>query len=183
MTWRGCVTQAYDLVAGTQGLTMSRYNTPQESHRQFPTLAQSRSEDGSSLKGTVRMNTCCTSALTNASLHFCPDICINLRLTQLQFSISFEAAPISVASNVVHPAPKAVCCACRLYTMMANLTTPGCVLPWRAQRPWLGRLSPITQKPPSCSRYHAETCSRIQHILVELWFCSTMHRIRFCSIC
>ena len=45
--------QAYDLVAGTQGLTMSRYNTPEESHRQFPTLAQTRSEDGSTLKGTV----------------------------------------------------------------------------------------------------------------------------------
>ena len=46
--------QAYDLVAGTQGLTMSRFNTRQESHRQFPTLAQTRSEDGTSLKGTVR---------------------------------------------------------------------------------------------------------------------------------
>ncbi len=49
--------QAYDLVAGTQGLTMSRYNSPKESHRQFPTLAQTRSEDGSSLKGTVRFFT------------------------------------------------------------------------------------------------------------------------------
>ena len=48
--------QAYDLVAGTQGLTMSRFNTPEESHRQFPTLAQTRSEDGSSLKGTVSVN-------------------------------------------------------------------------------------------------------------------------------
>lgn len=47
--------QAYDLVAGTQGLTMSRYNTPLESHRQFPTLAQRRSEDGTSLKGTVSL--------------------------------------------------------------------------------------------------------------------------------
>ena len=45
--------QAYDLVAGTQGLTMSRFNTRKESHRQFPTLAQTRSEDGTSLKGTV----------------------------------------------------------------------------------------------------------------------------------
>lgn len=45
--------QAYDLVAGTQGLTMSRFNTREESHRQFPTLAQTRSEDGNSLKGTV----------------------------------------------------------------------------------------------------------------------------------
>lgn len=45
--------QAYDLVAGTQGLTMSRYASPKESHRQFPTLAQTRSEDGSTLKGTV----------------------------------------------------------------------------------------------------------------------------------
>ena len=48
--------QAYDLVAGTQGLTMSRFNTREESHRQFPTLAQTRSEDGSSLKGTVSVN-------------------------------------------------------------------------------------------------------------------------------
>lgn len=49
--WLGL--KAYDLVAGTQGLTMSRYNSPKESHRQFPTLAQTRSEDGSSLKGTI----------------------------------------------------------------------------------------------------------------------------------
>ena len=53
--------QAYDLVAGTQGLTMSRYNSRKESHRQFPTLAQTRSEDGSSLKGTV-----------------CPDLTVNV---------------------------------------------------------------------------------------------------------
>ena len=52
--------QAYDLVAGTQGLTMSRFNTRKESHRQFPTLAQTRSEDGTSLKGTV-------SSLSDAS--------------------------------------------------------------------------------------------------------------------
>ena len=52
--------QAYDLVAGTQGLTVSRYNSPKESHRQFPTLAQMRSEDGSSLKGTVRFFTALT---------------------------------------------------------------------------------------------------------------------------
>ena len=67
--------QAYDLVAGTQGLTMSRFNTPKESHRQFPTLAQTRSEDGNSLKGTVSshslvhkecayVNTECTLLLT-----------------------------------------------------------------------------------------------------------------------
>lgn len=48
--------QAYDLVAGTQGLTMSRFNGRKESHRQFPTLAQTRSEDGSSLKGTVSVH-------------------------------------------------------------------------------------------------------------------------------
>ncbi|KAL3143712.1 hypothetical protein ABBQ32_003553 [Trebouxia sp. C0010 RCD-2024] len=49
--WLGL--KAYDLVAGTQGLTMSRFNGRKESHRQFPTLAQTRSEDGSSLKGTI----------------------------------------------------------------------------------------------------------------------------------
>ncbi len=51
--------QAYDLVAGTQGLTMSRYNSPKESHRQFPTLAQTRSEDGSSLKGNDWVSELC----------------------------------------------------------------------------------------------------------------------------
>lgn len=43
----------YDLVAGTQGLTLSRYVTPGEARRQFPTLSPTR-EDGATLKGTVR---------------------------------------------------------------------------------------------------------------------------------
>ena len=43
----------YDAVAGTQGLTLSRYVTPSESRRQFATLSPAR-EDGHSLKGTVR---------------------------------------------------------------------------------------------------------------------------------
>ena len=64
--------QAYDLVAGTQGLTMSRFNTRKESHRQFPTLAQTRAQDGTSLKGTVScpslMHHSC--ALLAYSLHF-----------------------------------------------------------------------------------------------------------------
>ena len=71
--------QAYDLVAGTQGLTMSRFNGRKESHRQFPTLAQTRSEDGSSLKGTVSdpslLCACsCTCMLYNEMLdaeHYC----------------------------------------------------------------------------------------------------------------
>ena len=49
--WAGL--KAYDLVAGTQGLTLSRYTTPAESLRQFPTLA-AQGPKGSSLKGTVR---------------------------------------------------------------------------------------------------------------------------------
>ncbi len=43
----------YDLVAGGQGLTMSRYMTPTESRRQFPTLAE-RGPSGRELKGTAR---------------------------------------------------------------------------------------------------------------------------------
>ena len=45
--------QAYDAVAGTQGLTLSRYVTPAESQRQFPTLSSAH-DGGNSLKGTVR---------------------------------------------------------------------------------------------------------------------------------
>ena len=48
--WAGL--KAYDLVAGTQGLTLSRYTTPAESRRQFPTLAE-HGPDDKSLKGTV----------------------------------------------------------------------------------------------------------------------------------
>ena len=46
------VSQAYDLVAGSQGLTMSRFASHKESHRQFPTLAEHQ-PNGKSLKGTV----------------------------------------------------------------------------------------------------------------------------------
>jgi len=49
----GRAAQVYDLVAGGQGLTMSRYMTPTESRRQFPTLAQS-GPSGRELKGTAR---------------------------------------------------------------------------------------------------------------------------------
>ena len=45
--------QLYDLVAGTQGLTWSRYVTPGEARRQFPTLSPAH-DDGQTLKGTVR---------------------------------------------------------------------------------------------------------------------------------
>ena len=48
-----CALQLYDAVAGTQGLTLSRYVTPSEALRQFPTLSPSH-EDGKTLKGTVR---------------------------------------------------------------------------------------------------------------------------------
>jgi hypothetical protein len=48
-----CRVQLYDAVAGTQGLTLSRYVTPSEALRQFPTLSPSH-EDGKTLKGTVR---------------------------------------------------------------------------------------------------------------------------------
>jgi hypothetical protein len=50
--WAGL--KAYDLVAGTQGLTLSRYATPGESLRQFPTLAAC-GPGGATLKGTVRI--------------------------------------------------------------------------------------------------------------------------------
>lgn len=45
--------QMYDLVAGTQGLTLSRFVSSSEARRQFPTLSPIR-EDGKTLKGTVR---------------------------------------------------------------------------------------------------------------------------------
>lgn len=50
-----CCLQAYDLVAGTHGLTLSRYVSPKESHRQFPTLSETHSVDETTrhLKGTV----------------------------------------------------------------------------------------------------------------------------------
>ena len=48
--WAGL--KAYDLVAGTQGLTLSRFTTANESRRQFPTLAQ-HGPNHNSLKGTV----------------------------------------------------------------------------------------------------------------------------------
>ncbi len=48
--WAGL--KAYDLVAGTQGLTMSRYVSPAESQRQFPTLAEV-GPGNNTLKGTV----------------------------------------------------------------------------------------------------------------------------------
>jgi hypothetical protein len=51
--WASVDPQAYDAVAGTQGLTLSRYVTPAESQRQFPTLSSAH-DGGNSLKGTVR---------------------------------------------------------------------------------------------------------------------------------
>eukprot|EP00891_Asterochloris_glomerata_P000363 jgi/Astpho2/363/Aster-02238 len=51
--WMGM--KAYDLVAGTHGLTLSRYVSPKESHRQFPTLSETHSVDETTrhLKGTI----------------------------------------------------------------------------------------------------------------------------------
>ncbi|KAK9849952.1 hypothetical protein WJX84_010898 [Apatococcus fuscideae] len=48
--WAGL--KAYDLVAGSQGLTISRFSTAKESHRQFPTLSETQ-PDGQTLKGTI----------------------------------------------------------------------------------------------------------------------------------
>ena len=48
--WAGL--KAYDLVAGTQGLTLSRFTSPAEAQRQFPTLA-GRGPNGDTLKGAV----------------------------------------------------------------------------------------------------------------------------------
>lgn len=48
--WAGL--KAYDAVAGTAGLTMSRFVSAAESRRQFPTLA-GRGPGGHSLKGTI----------------------------------------------------------------------------------------------------------------------------------
>ena len=39
-------------MAGTQGLTLSRFSSAAEAHRQFPTLAE-RGPKGDSLKGAV----------------------------------------------------------------------------------------------------------------------------------
>ncbi|KAK9916103.1 hypothetical protein WJX75_008612 [Coccomyxa subellipsoidea] len=75
--WAGL--KAYDLVAGTQGLTLSRYTTPAESRRQFPTLAE-HGPDKKSLKGTIvyydgqfddsRLNVslACTAAMAGATV-------------------------------------------------------------------------------------------------------------------
>ena len=49
--WAGM--KAYDLVAGTSGLTMSGFRTAAESLAVFPTLAAVRETDGASLKGTI----------------------------------------------------------------------------------------------------------------------------------
>jgi len=48
--WAGL--KMYDLVAWSQGLTMSRYMSPSESYRVFPTLAP-MDHEGRSLKGTI----------------------------------------------------------------------------------------------------------------------------------
>lgn len=48
--WLGL--KAYDAVAGSQGLTLSRFVSPRESQRQFPTLA-GHHDGGRTLKGTV----------------------------------------------------------------------------------------------------------------------------------
>ena len=48
--WAGL--KAYDLVAGREGLTMSRFVSANEARRMFPTLAVERS-DGEKLKGTI----------------------------------------------------------------------------------------------------------------------------------
>ena len=49
--WAGL--KAYDLVAGTQGLSISRFTSAGEAQRQFPTLAERR-PNGDTLKGAVR---------------------------------------------------------------------------------------------------------------------------------
>ena len=48
--WAGL--KAYDLVAGTQGLTLSRFTSAGEAQRQFPTLAERR-PNRDTLKGAV----------------------------------------------------------------------------------------------------------------------------------
>ena len=52
--WAGL--KAYDLVAGTQGLTLSRFTSASEAQRQFPTLAERR-PNRDTLKGAVRYHT------------------------------------------------------------------------------------------------------------------------------
>jgi hypothetical protein len=49
--WAGL--KAYDLVAGTRNLVLSKYVSPTESIQRFPSLATTHT-DGASLKGTVR---------------------------------------------------------------------------------------------------------------------------------
>ncbi|BDA44400.1 Glycerol-3-phosphate dehydrogenase, mitochondrial [Coccomyxa sp. Obi] len=75
--WAGL--KAYDLVAGTQGLTLSRFTTAAESRRQFPTLAE-HGPNHNSLKGTIvyydgqfddsRLNVslACTAAMAGATV-------------------------------------------------------------------------------------------------------------------
>ncbi len=55
--WSGL--KFYDLVAGTSNVGWSKYLPCSESERRLPTLAESRSSDARSLKGTVRAR-CCT---------------------------------------------------------------------------------------------------------------------------
>ena len=49
--WAGL--KAYDLVAGSKNLVLSKFVSPAESIQRYPSLAQT-STDGHSLKGTVR---------------------------------------------------------------------------------------------------------------------------------
>ena len=60
--WAGL--KAYDLVAGTQGLTLSRFTSAGEAQRQFPTLAESR-PNRDTLKGAVS----CTLSQVTPSKH------------------------------------------------------------------------------------------------------------------
>lgn len=145
--------QAYDLVAGTQGLTMSRFNTPKESHRQFPTLAQTRSEDGNSLKGTVSshslvhhdcacVNTECTLLVTYVLLSYLHvfDSSSTYFLATWQHGqhSGGTAAALSPDKDVM---------TCRLCIMMGSLMTLDFVWLWPVQQPWQEQLSLITQKP------------------------------------
>ncbi|CAL5218513.1 g200 [Coccomyxa viridis] len=75
--WAGL--KAYDLVAGTQGLTLSRFTSAGEAQRQFPTLAERR-PNRDTLKGAIvyydgqfddaRLNVslACTAALAGAAI-------------------------------------------------------------------------------------------------------------------
>jgi hypothetical protein len=113
--------QAYDAVAGTQGLTLSRYVTPAESCRQFPTLSKAH-DGGKSLKGTVRG--CARRHMLWRYVHLDTD-----------YAIYASSVPPDI---------------CRLYTTTDSSMTRDSMSHWRALPPQPVRPLLTTPRQRSC---------------------------------